>query len=113
MFYSNASLAPGCRSIIISLFDVTVGRDKKTYQNYSTRKMYKIENTILIAYTMRMVFVKPDPCFHPVTTTTGSPDLMKPRALPKRTPNCTRSSTSFIQSLCAGTEFFFFENYEL
>lgn len=54
-------------------------------------------------YTMRMVLVKPEPCFQPVTTMIVSPVLMNPRALPKRTPNCTRSSTSFIQSFCAGS----------
>lgn len=62
------------------------------------------------AYTTRIVFVKPDPDFHPVTTMTGSPDLINPRAFPKRAPNCTRSSTSFIQSLWADSSEIGIEN---
>lgn len=50
-------------------------------------------------YTMRRVFVNPDPCCHPVTTTTASPVFRKPRVLPNDTPCCTRTSTSFDQSL--------------
>lgn len=47
---------------------------------------------------MRRVFVNPDPCFHPVTTTIGSPDFIKPLVLPKLMPEFTRASTSFNQS---------------
>ena len=51
----------------------------------------------------RMVLVKPAPFCHPVTTTTGSPLRMKPRALPILTAYCTRSSTSWIQTSFGGT----------
>lgn len=54
------------------------------------------------AYTTRMVLVKPEPCFQPVTIITVSPVEINPRAFPNRIPNCTRSSTSFIQSLWVG-----------
>lgn len=48
---------------------------------------------------MRKVLVYPEPFFHPVTTTTGSPDLMNPRDLPNLMACTTRMSTSFNQSL--------------
>lgn len=53
----------------------------------------------LSTYIMRTVLVKPEPCFHPVTTTTWSPVLIKPRMRPNFSPLCTRLSTSFSQSL--------------
>ena len=51
-----------------------------------------------LTYTTRKVFVNPDPDFHPVTITMGSPLLMNPRDFPNLIPNWTRASTSFIQS---------------
>lgn len=45
-----------------------------------------------------MVFVKPDPWRHPVTTTIGSPALTKPRQVPNLIPYRTLQSTSFNQS---------------
>lgn len=54
-------------------------------------------------YTIRRVFVNPEPCCHPVTMTTVSPVFRNPRFLPKFRPYWTRRSTSFSQSVTGGS----------
>lgn len=49
-------------------------------------------------YTTLIVFVKPDPGLQPITTTTGSPTLMKPWSMAHCTQKLTRASISVLKS---------------
>lgn len=90
------------KHVFPSLFFTTYKQDrtqaKLTQDTKANSSQYMIGSTTSDTYTIRRVFVNPDPCFHPVTTMMGSPDFMKPRALPKLMPAFTRASTSFSQS---------------
>lgn len=71
----------------------------KSFQFVNNYNVARQKSSCSGTYTMRNVLVYPEPFFHPVTTTTGSPAWMNPRALPNLMACTTRVSTSFNQSL--------------